>query len=170
MIKPCVVSLSSLCCVALLALGCAATAAPPTSAAPLEVGGTAAAPVTREALTPVHSDPGTPGGAADGFLEKGYYNRDVVIQNPETSPLAEAFLRAGVDVHKSTPYDSACFIFKIQSGPLFTVFIYYKVPSSSEEKYVGRFAFKSDPADHSSVQTQFINAFVPWMQNNAWSQ
>jgi hypothetical protein len=109
---------------------------------------------------------GSTTAASDAFLKPGSYSRSVVIPTPETSLLAEGFLRTGVDVYKACPVATSCFSFKVEKSLDFTVFIYYP----NQSTFVGRFVFIKNPADERSVDVQFVLDFVPWMQNNAWSQ
>lgn len=102
-----------------------------------------------------------------GFVERGYYTRQVEIPNPENSPLAEALLQAGIDVKKSCGYLDKCFRFKIEETPVFTVFIYYP----DEQRYVGKFVFTptaESSGNPTAVQSEFVRAFVPWFIQNAW--
>lgn len=103
---------------------------------------------------------------SSGFLERAAYARAAEIPNPENSPLAEALLRAGIDVKKVCGFES-CFRFKIDETPVFTVFIYYP----DEARYVGKFVFTPSPesaGNHTAVQIEFVRAFVPWLVQNAW--
>ena len=101
-----------------------------------------------------------------GFLERGYYLKAAEIPNPENSPLAEALLRAGIDVKQSCGfYSDPCFRFKIDETPVFTVFLYYP----NESRYVGKFVFTPESSGNPpAVQFEFVRAFVPWLNQNAW--
>ena len=100
------------------------------------------------------------------FLQKRYYAQSVRIDNPETSPLAEAFLRNGISVTNSYPY----FHFKTtDSGDTFMVYIYYHGSHSfGPDDFVGKFFYKKKGM--SEETREFVNAFVSWMLQYAWSK
>ncbi len=98
------------------------------------------------------------------FLKKGYYNRSIWIENPEKSPLAEAFLRNGIRVlSPSSSVLTSCFSFKTSDEEnKFVVFIYY------DGDFVGKYNyFKKNTSEDI---TEFIDSFVRWMFRNAWGK
>ena len=100
----------------------------------------------------------------ESFLKPGYYQRCVIIENPETSILAEAFLRAGVTVKSRTSlsWSSACFSFKTQEEHnKFIVYIYYN------GDFVGRYVYRKVKGNN---ELKFTKSFVYWLFRNAWSQ
>lgn len=101
-------------------------------------------------------------GDDGSFLKAGYYNRSVQIKNPETSLLAETFLRNGVTVYDSY-CSTTCFSFKTQEeNDKFIVYIYYV------SDYVGKFFYYKTGTSDETVK--FTNDFVSWMFKNAWSK
>lgn len=97
------------------------------------------------------------------LLRKTYY-QSVFINNPETSPLAEAFIRNGIKITNSRPY----FSFKTEdSGDVFTVHIYYLDHYGSSD-FVGKFVYNKKGV--SGETRDFVNAFVSWMLQNAWAK
>ncbi len=97
------------------------------------------------------------------LLKETYYSQSVFINNPETSPLAETFLRNGIKVTSSPPY----FSFKTEdSGDTFTVYIYYLNSRHASNDFVGRFVYNKKGV--SEETRDFVNAFVSWMVQNAW--
>jgi hypothetical protein len=103
------------------------------------------------------------------FLKPGYYFKNVCIQNPESSLLAELFLRAGIDVDSyeksrcKDPKFSFVFTFKtLEKEDKFIVLIYYG------GDYVGRYVYtkKNNPRDIE----EFSYSFVKWMLKNAWGK
>jgi hypothetical protein len=106
------------------------------------------------------------------FLKPYYYDKNVCIQNPESSLLAELFLRAGINVDsykkswckdpKSSLFIRA-FTFKtLEKEDKFIVLIYYG------GDYVGRYVYtkKNNPRDIE----EFSYSFVKWMLKNAWEK
>ncbi len=101
---------------------------------------------------------------SESFLKKGSYLKRVEIEKPETSLLAEVFLRNGISVTSNTPL----FHFKTADADgKFTVFIYYR-PNSYTDDFVGKFVYEKTNAENEA--SQFVNAFVAWMIRNAWSR
>jgi hypothetical protein len=99
----------------------------------------------------------------ESFLKKGFYYRGVQISNPETSPLAEVFLKNGIDVTDRSPH----FYFKTtDTENKFIVFIYYRKYGQGD--FVGKFVYEKNSSDGQT--NEFINAFVSWMFKNAWSK
>jgi hypothetical protein len=101
----------------------------------------------------------------ESFLQKRpFYAHSVKIDNPETSPLAEAFLRNGISVTNLYPY----FHFKTtDSGDTFIAYIHYHGPYSySPDDFVGKFVYKKKGIGEET--REFVNAFVSWMLQNAW--
>jgi len=103
------------------------------------------------------------------FLKPGYYFKKVCIHNPESSLLAELFLRAGIDVDSyekswcKDPKFSFVFTFKtLEKEDKFIVLIYY------DGDYVGRYVYtkKNNPRDIE----EFSYSFVKWMLKNAWEK
>lgn len=107
---------------------------------------------------------GTAFSGDESFLQKRGYAQSVRIDNPETSPLAEAFIRNGISVTNKYPY----FHFKTtDSDNTFIVYIYYNGPYYySSDDFVGKFFYKKKGITDETKD--FVNAFVSWMLQNAW--
>jgi hypothetical protein len=105
------------------------------------------------------------------FLKPGYYSERVCIQNPESSFLAELFLRAGINVDSyekgwcKDPKSSliGAFTFKtLDKEDKFIVLIYY------DGDYVGRYVYTKK--NNSRDIEEFSYSFVIWMLKNAWGK
>jgi len=106
------------------------------------------------------------------FLKPGLYRKIVCIHNPESSLLAELFLRAGIDVHSyekhwckdpKSSFFVRAFTFKtLEKEDKFIVLIYYG------GDYVGRYVYtkKNNLRDIE----EFSYSFVKWMLKNAWGK
>ena len=104
-------------------------------------------------------------GNADSFLKKDNYQKRVYIENPETSPAAEAFLRNNISI---TTIMNDSFSFKtVDESGKYIVYIYYQNDIDSRE-FVGKYVYtKKDPKEDTK---EFIIDFVNWMLETAWEK
>ena len=104
-------------------------------------------------------------GNADSFLKKDDYQKRVYIENPETSPAAEAFLRNNISITTSM---KGSFSFKtVDESGKYIVYIYYENDNDSRE-FVGKYVYtKKDPQEDTK---EFIIEFVNWMLDTAWGK
>lgn len=101
----------------------------------------------------------------ESFLQQRRYETRIYMENPETSILAELFLRYGISIDNNYPKNY--FSFKTtDSSDKLVVFIYYGDKFS--QIYVGKYVYKKKNVVEE--QREFVNAFVSWMVNNAWSK
>jgi len=109
---------------------------------------------------------------SNGFLKPyDYYNKAVVIPNPENNLLAETFLVNGIEVLKEPEYSPRYFNFKtIAEKEKVTVFIYYDDNKKKENGYVGKFVFTKTKDDSGPTEESFVKEFVSWMMKNAWGK